>query len=124
MSQILDVEWSQLKSFVDDRNLTVQWLDIKDIYHVRAFDTTWVLSTRIRQTIPKNADQIDFEDNYQAQGNQTPQNLATITGATDGTRIGNEDDALKVTGVFFEGESIETQPTLDSQAFLNLLLCS
>ena len=46
-----------------------------------------------------------------------------IRGATDDTPIGNDGDALKVAGLVFSGASIQTEPTLSSQAFLSLMLC-
>jgi hypothetical protein len=46
-----------------------------------------------------------------------------IRGASDNTLIGNVEDKLKVTGIFFEGESIEVEPKQNYQAFLNLTIC-
>ena len=45
----IDVEWSDLKSFVDDRSLSIQWLDIANIYYMYAFDGLLSLSCDIRQ---------------------------------------------------------------------------
>lgn len=46
-----------------------------------------------------------------------------LKGDTDGTLIGNDGDALKVSGVFFEGTFIRSAPETEHNAFLQEQFC-
>jgi len=62
------VNWSDIKDFVDSRKLSLQWLDIAGIYHLRAFDVNFILACELKQT--SSTELTDFENNYKALGNQ------------------------------------------------------
>lgn len=64
------VDWAELKTFLTGRALVVpQYLEFADWYKVKAGDNFFVVETKIKKTSPRNADQIDFEDNYKAGSN-------------------------------------------------------
>lgn len=66
----LEVTWTELKEFIDDRNLSVQWININSRYQLVALDGAFSVNCNILQTSPRSNDQADFEDNYQAAGNK------------------------------------------------------
>ena len=59
--------WSEFKSFVDSKEVAIQWLDIEDHYHMYANDGPFELRHIMKKT--SSADQTDFEDNYKDDGN-------------------------------------------------------
>lgn len=65
------VDWADIKAFTDARNLSIQWLDIGGIYHLRAIDGNFILAHEIKKTSPAGSDQSDFETNYKDLGNKT-----------------------------------------------------
>ena len=62
-----------MKSFVDDRSICVQYVDLTYKYLVMAIDGPFSLSTELdkESPAPTGSDQKDFEDNYKADGNQS-----------------------------------------------------
>lgn len=66
----ISVDWIDIKSFVDSRSLSIQYLDIGGVYYIKAIDVNFVLSMELKQTTPKNSNQIDFEDNYISSSNK------------------------------------------------------
>lgn len=62
------VNWTELKKFVDDRGLSIQWVDANDKYYLKAYDANFSLSLAINKD--GNPDQTDFENNYKANGNK------------------------------------------------------
>lgn len=68
----INVDWNTLKSFVDTRNLLMQYVDIDNAYYIVAQDDFFALYT----VIPKVAiaaddtDQYEFEQDYQLGANQ------------------------------------------------------
>jgi len=69
----IDVTWDDLKDFVDDRNLSIQYLDVGGLYHLYAFDDKFSMYTTIKHldTTPDPSDQKDWEDNYLPSANQS-----------------------------------------------------
>lgn len=61
------VTWPQFKSFVDDRNLSIQYTDETSHYHLRAIDGNFGIDCHIFQSESSNYS--DFEDNYKADAN-------------------------------------------------------
>jgi hypothetical protein len=59
-----NITWSQFKLEFSIRALTPQFTSENSSYYIKAMDGFNVFSCEIDQTEPKNADQIDFEDNY------------------------------------------------------------
>jgi len=64
------VSWSQLKSFVDSKNLSIQWIDVDDYYLLLAFDGIFTLETRLDKFPTDNTNLTDFETNYKSLGNK------------------------------------------------------
>ena len=58
------VSWSDLKTFIDARSLSAQFVEYSNFYKVWAFDGPMFFSSLIKKTSPVNADQTDFETNY------------------------------------------------------------
>jgi len=67
------VDWATLKSVVDARSLSIQYVLVSDTYWIKAFDGPFSLETTIhKKTTPDvGGDQEDFEDNYISTSNKT-----------------------------------------------------
>ena len=63
------LSWTELKSFVAARNTSIQWFEHTLGYDIYAFDGDLTCNTSVMKTSSRNDDQIDFEDNYKADGN-------------------------------------------------------
>ena len=86
--------WTKFKQYVIDKNLSIQYInDDLDIYELYAIDGGFVVLCIVKKDNPRNLDQIDFEDNYQANCNKPNDR---ITGGTTRALIGNTGDRLKV----------------------------
>lgn len=61
--------WSILKTFVDARALSIQWVDLVDSYHLIAVDGP----IKLEYTLAKEqgSDLTDFETNYKVNGNKS-----------------------------------------------------
>lgn len=60
--------WTEFKSFVDSRSLSVQWFDSDGNYYLAAFDGVFtVFHTMIKDS---GDDQTEFESNYKSVGNK------------------------------------------------------
>lgn len=64
----LEITWTELKSFLDDRNLSANYVEFPNIYIVTGVDHYLSFFCKIRKD--SNADQVDFETNYKPTGNQ------------------------------------------------------
>lgn len=75
----IKVEWDDLKSFVDSRGLSMQWVVKSNLYWISAADGQIQFSTQIPIVIPTpaNSPQEDFENNYKEVGNQSPNTTVT-----------------------------------------------
>jgi hypothetical protein len=76
----LKVTWSELKQFVQARNLSVQWFVNNGLYWLAAIDGSVELSTQIsiKNPTPSGSDQQDFETNFKSLGNQSPSQNSTV----------------------------------------------
>jgi hypothetical protein len=76
---IYKASWSDLKSFADNRNLSIQWFIKNGLYWLSAIDGQVELTTQITIVTPTPAgsDQEDFENNYKENGNQSPNTTVT-----------------------------------------------
>lgn len=63
------VTWAVLKSFVDARKLSIQWVDMHGHYWLKAFDDIFTLESTINKNIA-SSDLTDFETNYKSLGNK------------------------------------------------------
>ena len=66
--------WSDFKALID-QGIRFKYFDRDDHYTLFAVDGDFKMHGYLEKTDPKNADQIDFEDNYQSQGNSILQPL-------------------------------------------------
>jgi hypothetical protein len=69
---MINISWDNLKQFVDNRKLSVQYIETEAIYYLWAFDGPMVVSSTIQKLEPPSSDQTDFENNYKANGNKSP----------------------------------------------------
>lgn len=67
----MQVKWEILKNFVDQRALSIQWIDLGDRYFMRAFDSNFSLSCDVHKELEAD-DCADFEQNYMNNGNKSP----------------------------------------------------
>lgn len=84
----IEVQWEQIKEFVDARNVSIQYVDYDGNYYLKVQDGYFSLSTILSQEDQQNADLIDFETNYKPNGNKKLE-----TKDSDGTML----QRLKVT---------------------------
>ena len=64
-----EINWVLFKQFVDSKELEFQYIQSPTHYDLIAFDGPFKIETRIIKSSPPRKDQIDFETNYQANGN-------------------------------------------------------
>ena len=67
----MEVNWTQFKSFVTDRSLSIQWVSINDNYWLKAFDGAFALECVIPLDNTLSADTVDFETNFKSNGNKS-----------------------------------------------------
>ena len=69
-----NVNWEQLKTFVDERSLSIQELDLGGYYELHAFDGPFELThTMKKESNPESdSNQYDYEQNYQSGSNKSP----------------------------------------------------
>lgn len=96
------VEWAQLKTFVDDRNLSIQSLDLSSRYWLKAFDGPFHLECVLDKT-DNAVDVAEFEADYlpfanqplkqevltQAEKNDRDKKLAKATATVNANSIGH-----------------------------------
>lgn len=63
--------WTDIKAFIDSRNISAQYLETSSNYHIIVIDGNFSLEIRLKKTSPANSDQLDFETNYKTSGNKT-----------------------------------------------------
>lgn len=63
----MKVEWEVFKDFVDQRSLSIQWLDLENQYWLKAFDGNFSLECFLDKPLAEN-----FETNYKSLGNKSP----------------------------------------------------
>src|ERR1051325_4347891 len=95
------VEWSTFKSFVDDRKLSVQWVEIESRYMLKAFDGNFYLECHLNKTLPDQSEIQDFENNYKAAGNRPPKSSVVQV-------LGKDDLTLDPRAMFFTATKHES----------------
>ena len=65
----IDVSWTELKNFIDNRSLSCQYLDIGGKYYITAIDGLYALSCEMLKD--GGSDQTDFDTNYKSEGNKS-----------------------------------------------------
>lgn len=99
MHRTLGKSWSGFKTITASKGMSIQYdEDVwADSYYLFAEDDNITYDARVMKTDPRNADQIDFEDNYKASANaridRTEDNPMPMTVAVnvakDKTKAGN-----------------------------------
>lgn len=71
----IKVTWDIIKTFVDLRNISIQWIDLGNCYELFALDSQLNIQCTLNKVDPPSVEQIDFETNYKDIGNinQVPQ---------------------------------------------------
>lgn len=64
---MIEVNWDTFKQFVDERNISIQYVVTSGQYHMRAADAFFVLSCELDE---ESAEETDFINNYQANANK------------------------------------------------------
>jgi hypothetical protein len=64
----MEVNWSEFKKFIDDRKLSVQYVELNGNYHLKAFDGYFNLDCVLPIGVD-NADTTVFENDYKDVGN-------------------------------------------------------
>ena len=72
------VNWTIFKQFVDDRKLSVQWIDLGNKYFLKAFDGLFILACRIDKNPSDTSELDDFQDNYKGDGNKPLEERASL----------------------------------------------
>lgn len=107
------LEWSDYKSFVTTRGLSIQWLDDSQFYYLYAIDGALQIECLLDKNPSDSTDLDDFEDNYKTAANT---NLAQLD--TDGAQIVRNKAAKKgwtFCSLPFEFETARLSDTLFSQ---------
>lgn len=84
MSNIITVSWTELKAFIENRPLPLQYLEQENSYIISAVDGALITQAVIPITDPASADQSDFEDNYKSNSNKP---LSSVDSETGGLRF-------------------------------------
>jgi hypothetical protein len=76
-------DWATLKSFVQARGLSIQYITTPDTYYLWAIDGTAEVYSQISivSPTPSGSDQADFETNFMPAGNSSPRgNVVQVLG--------------------------------------------
>ncbi len=65
------ISWTDLKSFMTSRKVPLDYITLSGRYKIFSIDSNISVHTFVDITDPRNTDQIDFEDNYQADANKS-----------------------------------------------------
>lgn len=68
---MITVDWSELKNFVDAREVSIQFVELSSKYILRAYDSNFILGLELAKETPASSEQTDFETNYKSLGNKT-----------------------------------------------------
>jgi hypothetical protein len=73
----MKVSWTKLKSFIDDRALSVQFVEFDNSYWLKGIDGGFELECDLLKSPTDTTDLDDFETNYKPLGNQSPKQQVT-----------------------------------------------
>jgi len=62
--------WLSFKKFIDDKSLSIQFIEFEEMYHIYAFDNIFSLQYIMDKYSSDTTDLIDFETNYKNQANK------------------------------------------------------
>lgn len=78
----MEVTWAEFKNFVTQRNLSIQFVEMRGNYFMKAFDGFFNLEC-ILSVGTGDSDTTDFETNFKAKGNKTqPQQVHAFSAKT------------------------------------------
>ena len=66
----IEIQWPIFKTFIFNRNLSIQYIDIDNNYYLYAIDGVFSLSCLIPKSDSPSTDQADFETNFKPSGNK------------------------------------------------------
>lgn len=106
--------WDIFKTFVTTRNIHIQELLLDGYYYLYAIDGPFSISFVIEKNDPANADQLDYETNFQPYSNQSFTDSKGIQ--LHRTKAFANTDGLKFRGTGVKGTALkgitEQQPTI------------
>lgn len=120
------LKWSEIKQFVDNRSVPLQFIELDEIYRLAAADGPFIVSASIKKTSPANSDQTDFETNYKssANGKVDKSEYDSLTGRlkTDGifTASPSSNAAVPVISKKFRVDDSDEQISLDNNSFTTI----
>lgn len=66
----MEVSWTEIKAFVTQRAVSIQWIEMNNRYWLKAFDGPFELEATISKSSSASDDQTDFETNFKSTGNE------------------------------------------------------
>lgn len=66
-----ELPWTNFKSFVSARALSIQYFDLNDHYYLWALDGPMIVECKIYKNNADTADKLDFENNFKSAGNKS-----------------------------------------------------
>src|SRR5271157_5313420 len=67
---IINVGWSDIKTFITNRNAALQYVETNNTYYLFAADGPFEMTAQIPMDSSDTTDQTDFETNYKTNANQ------------------------------------------------------
>lgn len=66
----MEITWAKLKSVVDSKSLSIQWIDIDETYWMSVFDGPFELTCKLDKNGTETTAISEFETSYKANGNK------------------------------------------------------
>lgn len=66
----MKLNWTHFKSIVDSKSMSIQYIELENYYHLRAFDGVFSIDCELNKNPSDTTDLDDFEDNYKANANK------------------------------------------------------
>lgn len=74
----MESNWSNFKTFITSRSLSIQWVIVGTNYYLKAFDSAFTLECMIPVDNAISSDTVDFETNFKVAGNKSPSQLVQV----------------------------------------------
>jgi hypothetical protein len=74
----MEVNWTDFKTFVQARSLSIQWVSVGANYLLKASDGFFHLDCLIPNDDALSSETVDFETNFQAAGNVKPSEFVSV----------------------------------------------
>jgi hypothetical protein len=82
--ETINVNWSDIKIFANERNLSLQYIVSNNAYQIRAIDGDFCLACRL--PLDNSSDQIDFETNFIPKANVKIGQMSPFSSKTFGSK--------------------------------------